>query len=234
MSAPGAAREIALSVEAVLARKVRVAALAAGPVAVVETAGQLQREIDQAVRELRERFCGRAPADIDELKPARELYRAFGIDPTKTRPSSEKLLRRVLSGKPLPRISSAVDLGNLLALRFLLPIGLFDAACIEGAVELRPGFAGESYAGIGSQEVHLGGRPVLADRRGAFGNPTADSKRTAVQPGTRALWMTVFAPASVPRSWLEAHLEIAAVAFTRHLAATDALETRSALVPGQY
>jgi DNA/RNA-binding domain of Phe-tRNA-synthetase-like protein len=62
---------------------------------------------------------------------------------------------------------------------------------------------------------------VLADTRGAFGNPTADSKRTAVAATTRSLWLTVFAPASFGVSRLTDQMETAAGSFARHLAGAD-------------
>jgi len=226
----GKPRRVALSLAADLVGRVRIGTLAAGPVAVAPTAGELEREIERVSAELAERHAGRAPAEIEGLAPARELYRIFGIDPTKTRPSSEKLLRRVLGGRALPRISNAVDLGNLLALRFLLPIGLFDASKIDGDVELRPGLPGESYAGIAGQAVHLEGRPLLADRRGAFGNPTADSARTAVETSTVELWMTIFTPVSYPVARLEADLETAARSFADHLGGKTPVRTRTELV----
>jgi DNA/RNA-binding domain of Phe-tRNA-synthetase-like protein len=218
VSAAGDARSTSLTLEPALCGRVRVGTLAAGPVAVAPTEPALAAEIEQTAAQMRERYGSCAPAAIEELGPARELYRTFGIDPTKTRPSSEKLLRRVLRGAALPRISNAVDLGNLLALRFLLPIGLFDASKIDGDVVLRPGAPDESYEGIASQVVHLAGRPVLADRRGPFGNPTADSRRTSVDPSTSVVWMTVFAPASFSATRLEDEMRFAAEAFTRHLA----------------
>ena len=230
MSDAGQPRSIALSLERGLVERVRIGTLEAAPVAVAPTGAELESEIERYGAGLRERFEGRSPAEIVELAPARELYRAFGIDPTKMRPSSEKLLRRVLQNRPLPRISNAVDLGNLLALQFMLPIGLFDSSKIDGPVELRSGSPDDSYVGIASQEVHLHGRPVLADARGPFGNPTADSKRTAVEPSTRSLWMTVFAPASYPASRLEAHMRFAAESFERHLAGTTPVQTNTALV----
>lgn len=232
MSEGGDGRTIPLALERGLVERVRVGTLLAAPVSVEPTAGELEGEIEGVATELRERFAGRSPAEITDLAPARELYRAFGIDPTKTRPSSEKLLRRVLQVRPLPRISNAVDLGNLLALRFLLPIGLYDASKIDGPVEMRSGSPGESFVGIASQDVHLQGRPVLADRLGPFGNPTADSKRTAVEASTRDLWLTVFAPASFPATRLEAHMLSAAESFARHLAGADApVRTTTGLVP---
>ena len=230
MTGAGNPRPIPLTITPGLRGRVRVVTLGARPVAVGPTGDGLRREIDGLVAELRARFSGRSPAEISEIAAARELYRTFGIDPTKTRPSSEKLLRRVLREQPLPRISNAVDLGNLFALRFLLPIGLFDAEKIDGPVELRPGLPGESYEGISSRPVHLEGRPALADDRGAFGNPTADSRRTAVEAATRSLWMTVFAPASFPVVDLEAHVRRAAEDVGRHLSGAVPALTRITLV----
>ena len=139
-------------------------------------------------------------------------------DVDKLDPEYGDLLRRVLQGKALPRILSAVDLSNLLSLRFLLPLGLYDADKIEGAVTLRRGKAGESYPGIRKEEVHLEGRPVLADEEGPFGNPTSDSLRTCVTAATRSLWMVIFAPASSPRAPLEGYVRHARDTCARHLA----------------
>jgi len=208
---------VALQIEPALRGIVRVGTLVAEPVSVAPAGAALEGEIAATARELRERFAGRAPAEIEELAAARELYRAFGIDPTKTRPSSEKLLRRVLADRPLSRISNAVDLGNLLALRLLLPIGLYDLERIEGNVTLRSGRPGECYEGIAGRPIGLERRPLLADTRGPFGNPTADSRRTAVGARTRSLWLTVFAPASVPGAALAQRMREAAGELTRHL-----------------
>ncbi len=190
----------------------------AEPVTVAASAPPLEAEIEETCRALAERLAGKAPSEIPGLGPARDLYRACGIDPTRTRPSSEALLRRVLQGKSLPRILNAVDLCNLCALRSLLPIGLYDAQRIRGAVTLRAGAPGESYAGIRKESVHVEGRPVLADAEGPFGNPTSDSLRTSVTEATRSLWMVTFAPAAFDRSALEAHVRAACEGAERHLA----------------
>jgi DNA/RNA-binding domain of Phe-tRNA-synthetase-like protein len=182
--------------------------------------------------DLAERHAGRAPSEIAGLAPARELYRSFGIDPTRTRPSSESLLRRVVRGHPLPRILNAVDVANLCGLKFLLPIGLYDVARIEGPVVLRPGAPGESYPGIRKADVHLEGRPVLADERGPFGNPTSDSARTAVGPSTRSLWMVVFAPAGFDADRMERHVATAAEDLRAHLAPPgEAVATSTGVLP---
>jgi DNA/RNA-binding domain of Phe-tRNA-synthetase-like protein len=127
----------------------------------------------------------------------RGMYRAFGVDPTKTRPSSEALLRRVRKGEPLPRVNSAVDVINWCSLETRLPFGLYDADRIDGAVSVRLGHPGESYPGIRKDDVHVAGRLVVADGQGAFGNPTSDSLRTAVTGATTGLVIVVFAPSAL-------------------------------------
>ena len=194
-------------------RHVRLGVVAAENVVAGPARPALVAEIDAFCADLRRRLAGAAPGAIEAVHPARALYRAFGVDPTKVRPSSEALLRRVLRGNDLPRISGPVDLANLLALRFLLPIGLYDADRLVGQVVARLGEPAESYVGIRKDAVHLGGRLVLADATGPFGNPTS----------TRRLLLVVFAPASVPAEQMAEHVEDAGTAIERHLGAPGAI-----------
>jgi DNA/RNA-binding domain of Phe-tRNA-synthetase-like protein len=145
------------------------------------------------------------PADVAGV---RTMYKRVGLDPTKTRPSSEALLRRVRKGDPLPRINSLVDVCNWCSLEFQLPYGLYDAAHVEGEVELRLGRDGESYPGIRKDDVHVGGRLTLADARGPFGNPTSDSARTMVTPATHSAIVVVFAPVETTRARLAQVLDV--------------------------
>jgi DNA/RNA-binding domain of Phe-tRNA-synthetase-like protein len=142
-----------------------------------------------------------------EITAVRTMYKRVGLDPTKTRPSSEALLRRVRKGDSLPRINSMVDVCNWCSLEFQLPYGLYDAAHIDGDVELRMGLAGESYPGIRKDAVHVDGRIALADRIGPFGNPTSDSARTMVTTATTRAMLIVFAPRDVDRQRLEKVLD---------------------------
>ena len=142
-----------------------------------------------------------------EITAVRTMYKRVGLDPTKTRPSSEALLRRVRKGDSLPRINSMVDVCNWCSLEFQLPYGLYDAAHIEGDVELRMGLAGESYPGMRKDAVHVDGRIALADRIGPFGNPTSDSARTMVTTATTRAMLVVFAPRDVDRHRLDRVLD---------------------------
>ena len=146
----------------------------------------------------------------EEAAAVRTMYKRVGIDPTKRRPSSEALLRRVRKGEGLPRINSMVDVCNWCSLEFQLPYGLYDAAHIEGGVVLRLGKEGESYPGIRKDDVHVGGRITLADNRGPFGNPTSDSARTMVTPATTRALVVVFAPREIDARQLDRVVQITA------------------------
>jgi len=139
-----------------------------------------------------------ATESADITAAVRTMYKRVGIDPTKTRPSSEALLRRVRRGDELPRVNSLVDVVNWCSLESRLPFGLYDADRIHGSVELRLGRPGEEYAGIRKDTVHVAGRLTLADDRGPFGNPTSDSVRTMVTEATTRVLVVIFAPVSIP------------------------------------
>lgn len=130
----------------------------------------------------------------DVTAAVRGMYRRFGVDPTRTRPSSEALLRRVRKGDPLPRVNTLVDVGNWCSLETQLPFGIYDLAAIHGPVTLRVGAAGEEYAGIRKDVVHVAGRLTLADDEGPFGNPSSDSARTMVTAQTRRALIVIFTP----------------------------------------
>jgi DNA/RNA-binding domain of Phe-tRNA-synthetase-like protein len=158
----------------------------------------------------------------EDTGAVRTMYKRVGLDPTKTRPSSEALLRRVRKGDPLPRINSMVDVCNWCSLEFQLPYGLYDLAHVEGdAIEMRLGRDGESYAGIRKDAVHVAGRICLADSRGPFGNPTSDSARTMVTRGTTRALVVVFAPHAFERPRLTRVLDVTAERMTEFTGARE-------------
>src|SRR5882762_9713084 len=116
---------------------------------------EFERERDELVARLSAQYAGRAPADIPGVAETRALFHQLDLDPTKTRPSSEALLRRVLQGKGLPRVNLAVDVCNLSSLEHQIPLGLYDRDQIRGNVRVRVGREGEGYPGIRKQRVNL-------------------------------------------------------------------------------
>jgi len=144
----------------------------------------------------------------EKLQVTRKLYKSLGLDPTKNRPSSEALIRRIIKGKSLYQINSIVDICNLSSIHFLLSIGLYDVEKIEGEnIDLRIGNEGEGYAGIGKEYVNVSGRFTLADTIGPFGNPSADSDRTKITLETKNILFVVFAPVEYENDKLTEHLD---------------------------
>ena len=182
-----------LQVSPDLASIVRPASATAEPVVVVERDPALDAPLRESAVRMR---AAQESADITAM--VRTMYKRVGLDPTKTRPSSEALLRRIRRGDELPRINRLVDVINWCSLESQLPFGLYDLDRIQGDVVLRLGLPGEEYAGIRKDAVHVAGRLTLADAVGPFGNPTSDSARTMVTVATTRALVVIFAPAPLP------------------------------------
>lgn len=167
----------------------------------------LEREprLDAPLRAAEQAVRLSPPAERDAV---RAMYRRVGLDPTRRRPSSEALLRRVLRGDALPQVNVLVDVCNWCSLELQLPYGVYDAASITGDVELRLGRDGEEYPGIRKDVVHVDGRLTLADSIGPFGNPSSDSARTMVTPATSAALVVIYAPADLAAAPLAAALDL--------------------------
>jgi DNA/RNA-binding domain of Phe-tRNA-synthetase-like protein len=184
---------VRLDVTAEVAAIVRPVAFASDHLVIRERAPALGEALETAAAAARG-----TPPDPEVTAAVRIMYRRMGLDPTKTRPSSEALLRRVRRGEPLPRINSLVDVINWCSLESQLPFGLYDRDRIEGVPVLRLGLPGEQYDGIRRDVIHVQGRLVVADDRGAFGNPTADSARTMITTAATHALVVIFAPAQLP------------------------------------
>ena len=162
----------------------------------------LERETEESCRELRERYSGRKPAEIEVLDGARRLYRRTGVDPTRERPSSERLLRRVLKGQAPGKINTLVDCINLVSLELQCPLGLYDLESLAAPVEIRIGCPGEHFRGIHDRIVNLEGKPVAADREGPFGNPSYDSHRTRAGIQTTRAMVLCWTPIETPLKYI--------------------------------
>lgn len=109
-------------------------------------------------------------------------------DPSRYRPASEALIRRILQGKELYQRDTLVDLVNLASIAYGYSIGGFDADKFEGdTLILGVGKAGEPYEGIGRGMINIEGLPVYRDEAGGVGTPTNDHERTKMTLGTTHL-----------------------------------------------
>lgn len=125
---------------------------------------------------------------IPSIAATRRVYRACGKDPSRYRPASEALIRRMLQGKSLYQIDTLVDLINLASIAYGYSIGGFDADKFKGdTLTLGIGREGEPYEGIHRGMINIAGLPVYRDAEGGVGTPTSDNERTKIELGTTHL-----------------------------------------------
>jgi len=133
--------------------------------------------------------------DNPTVRAFRDFYWKLGIDPTKTRPSGEALLRRVLHGDELPRISAVVDAYNLASTKTILPISGFDVDLLNQPFHVRFAKNGETFTGIGMDKpITLTEQMlVLADQKQVLCiYPYRDTDLTKITMQTRNAMIIVY------------------------------------------
>lgn len=130
--------------------------------------------------------------EIAQIKSTREVYKKIGNDPNRYRVSSEALLRRILQGKKLYQVNNIVDINNFVSLKYFYSVGSYDLDKLSLPITFRIGQKGESYKGIGKEEVNIENVPVLVDTIGTFGSPTSDSSRAMITLETTNILMIIY------------------------------------------
>ncbi len=156
------------------------------------TPERLTKEMNDQAEELRARYDRSTMLTIPGVKECRDAFRTLHIDPTRYRPSSEALIKRILQGDALPSVNMAVDLGNYWSVCCASPLGLLNRAAIQGDVVCRLGREGESYQALNGRLMNMADKPVLVDNIGPFGSPIVDSVRTQVTCGVTDMLLVVF------------------------------------------
>ncbi len=148
----------------------------------------LWRQIDEYTALYRAKYTTESIKEMPAIQATRQAYKQCGKDPSRYRPSSEALCRRLLRGIPLYQIDTLVDLINLASIYSGHSIGGFDRDKIQGdTLTLGIGRAGEPYEGIGRGPLNIEGMPVYRDALGGIGTPTSDHERTKLTLGTTRL-----------------------------------------------
>lgn len=150
------------------------------------------QELWDEIHELEERFrrelTTESLKELTSIAATRAVYKKCGKDPSRYRPASEALIRRMLQGKELYQIDTLVDLINLASIAYGYSIGGFDASKFVGdTLTLGVGREGEPYEGIGRGMLNIAGLPVYRDAQGGVGTPTSDNERTKITIDTRHL-----------------------------------------------
>ena len=149
---------------------------------------ELWQEIEAMGERFRQELTTETLKDITSIAATRRVYKACGKDPSRYRPASEALIRRVLQGKELYQRDTLVDLVNLASIAYGYSIGGFDADRFVGdTLTLGIGREGEPYEGIGRGLLNIEGLPVYRDAEGGVGTPTSDNERTKMTLDTTHL-----------------------------------------------
>lgn len=130
--------------------------------------------------------------DIPNIKESRAAYKAFGKDPSRYRVSSEALIRRIGQGKGLYEVNTVVDVNNLISIESGFSVGSYDIANIGDDLVFRIGREGETYKGIGKDEINIEKLPVIADEKGAIGSSTSDSERAMITENAREVLTLIY------------------------------------------
>ena len=107
--------------------------------------------IEERVTGYRRTYALETLKDESRLRAYRDFFWRVGVDPTKVRPAAEALLRRVIQGKPFPRINALVDAYNLASVETRIALAAFDKAKLRGDLRMRRSRLGEEFLGIGMQ-----------------------------------------------------------------------------------
>ncbi|KUO91109.1 MAG: phenylalanine--tRNA ligase beta subunit-related protein [Thermocladium sp.] len=149
----------------------------------------LSQEWNKAIEEAKKNTISTLLSD-PIIRAYRDFYwKYLKIDPTKQRPSQEALIRRLLNGGRVPTINPAVDIGNIISIKYKVPIGLYDIDKIRAKkLTLRYAAEGEVFIPIGSPRKKLSSNQiVLAASDGTILHvyPYRDSELTMVDQATR-------------------------------------------------
>ena len=161
-------------------------------------------------------WTGKTKADVaaDPLLAAFiDLTRRIGLDPKRTPPSVVNLIQRFLMGPKLerfPRINPVVDAVNVAAVETRIPLGVFDAATVQGALRLAITIGGELFQPLGAEgALNLPtGVLVLRDDEkvlSQFGHRDGETQKVTNE--TRRIWLLGCQAAGVETAAVTAALE---------------------------
>lgn len=128
---------------------------------------------------------------IPKLKETRDGYKAFGKDPSHTRPACEALLRRLVKKEGIYRLGDIIDIGNIVSVLTLRSVCVVDYEKLKGDIVIRLGNTDDIYYGINRGLINVNKIPVYVDDIGPFGCPTSDTDRTKVTENTKSILVMI-------------------------------------------
>lgn len=173
---------------------------------------QIQNLKEMIYKEARAKYQLEELKDHPTVRAYRDFYWEIGIDPTKMRPSGEALLRRVLHGDELPKISTVVDAYNLASMKTIIPISGFDKDRLAPPLHIRFARNGENFKGIGMDKpITLTEKMlVLADQKQILCiYPYRDADYTKITEKTHNVLIVSYGAPKIPEQQLSEAVETA-------------------------
>ncbi len=184
------------------------------------TCDALWAEIEAAAEDVKQRFALLAINERPAIAGTRRLYRALGKDPSRYRVSSEALCRRIIRGLGIYRLTTLIDVVNLVSIKSGYAISGLDRDKIAGnKLTMSVGTADDIYNGIGRGVLNIEGMPVYRDAAGPIATPTSDEERTKFTDETTHVQINI--NAFVPEMPLEEAVEWMAELLKKYALATD-------------
>jgi len=144
-----------------------------------DTCDELWQEIEAEAAQIAQNYELLAINKRPAIAATRRLYKALGKDPGRYRVASEALCRRIVRGLGLYRLTTLIDVVNLVSIKSGYPISGLDASKIVGdTLTMGVGEKDEPYYGIGRGLLNIEGMPVYRDALGGVATPTSDEERT--------------------------------------------------------
>jgi len=131
-------------------------------------------------------------SEIKSLAAWRSAFRQFGVNPTKYRSAIEALLRRLTKKGDIPSINTLVDLGNLISIRYQIPVAVFDADRTGGTISVQFASGDERFTPLFEKDVEhpdpgevifIDGNDLVAARRWCW----RQSDQSASRPDTQSV-----------------------------------------------
>jgi DNA/RNA-binding domain of Phe-tRNA-synthetase-like protein len=161
-------------------------------VRVSEADPRLEEFKEEVFAEVRSRFTLEGLKDEPVFRAYRDFFWRIGIDPTKVRPAAEALIRRVLGGRGIPRINTAVDAYNLASMTTCTALAAFDIDRLNRDIIMRFASKGEEFLGIGMDKpvTLAGGEIVMVDASRLIAiYPHRDADYSRITPQTKNLML---------------------------------------------
>lgn len=156
-----------------------------------ETSVALWGELEDEIQRFREIYTLEDINKRSAIAATRNIYKSLGKDPNRYRPSAEALCRRIIRDIPIYKVSTLVDVINLVSIRSGFSIGGFDADLIQGDIKLDAGTSNDDFEAIGRGKLNVEGLPLYKDRVGGIGTPTSDNERTKLSADTTQLLVVI-------------------------------------------